>query len=83
MQYKGLPIDSQSAAKMMKSGMHGYSKSEVLNRQADGCGSAVSPLLVPTGMPEDNPFKSEKQRKFLYSQKPAVAKKFAMHGKTK
>jgi len=25
------------------------------------------------------PFKSEKQRKFLYSQKPDVAKKFEMH----
>jgi hypothetical protein len=29
------------------------------------------------------PFKSEKQRKHLYSQKPAVAKKFAEHTKSK
>lgn len=27
------------------------------------------------------PFKSEKQRKYLWSQKPEVAKKFASHGK--
>lgn len=27
------------------------------------------------------PFRSDKQRKFLYSQKPTVAKKFASHGK--
>lgn len=25
------------------------------------------------------PFKSDKQRRYLYSQKPAVAKKFAAH----
>jgi len=28
------------------------------------------------------PFKSEKQRRYLYANKPAVAKKFAEHGKT-
>lgn len=27
------------------------------------------------------PFQSEKQRKYLWSQKPEVAKKFARHGK--
>ena len=27
------------------------------------------------------PFKSEKQQKFLYAKKPAVAKKFAEHSK--
>jgi len=27
------------------------------------------------------PFKSEKQRKYLYWQKPAVAKKYASHSK--
>jgi hypothetical protein len=40
-------------------------------------------LNVPSNMPDDNPFKSDKQRKFLYSQKPEVAKKFAMHSKKK
>lgn len=29
------------------------------------------------------PFKSEQQRKYLYSQKPDVAKKFATHGDKK
>ena len=29
------------------------------------------------------PFKSEKQRKYLYSQKPEVAKKFAEHSPKK
>ena len=29
------------------------------------------------------PFVSEKQRKYLYSQKPEVAKKFAEHGSMK
>jgi len=29
------------------------------------------------------PFKSEKQRKYLYAKKPSVAKKFAKHGKKK
>ena len=29
------------------------------------------------------PFKSAKQRKYLYAAKPAVAKKFAAHKKTK
>lgn len=29
------------------------------------------------------PFQSDKQRKYLYSQKPAVAKKFARHSKRK
>ena len=29
------------------------------------------------------PFKSAKQRRYLYSQKPEVAKKFAKHGKRK
>jgi hypothetical protein len=29
------------------------------------------------------PFKSDKQRRYLYSQKPAVAKKFAEHSKSK
>ena len=28
------------------------------------------------------PFKSEKQRRYLYSQKPEVAKKFAAHSDT-
>lgn len=30
-----------------------------------------------------SPFKSQKQRKFLYANKPAVAKKFARHSKQK
>jgi hypothetical protein len=29
------------------------------------------------------PFKSDKQRKYLYKNKPAVAKKFAKHSKKK
>lgn len=29
------------------------------------------------------PFKSAKQRKYLYAKKPAVAKKFAKHSKAK
>jgi hypothetical protein len=29
------------------------------------------------------PFKSEKQRKYLYAKKPEVAKKFAEHSKPK
>ena len=29
------------------------------------------------------PFKSEKQRKYLYAKKPKVAKKFAEHSKKK
>ena len=29
------------------------------------------------------PFKSESQRKYLWSQKPEVARKFASHGKEK
>ena len=29
------------------------------------------------------PFESEKQRKFLYAKKPAVAKKFAAHEEKK
>lgn len=29
------------------------------------------------------PFKSARQRRFLYAKKPAVAKKFAAHGKKK
>lgn len=29
------------------------------------------------------PFKSEKQRKYLYAKLPKVAKKFAKHGKNK
>lgn len=31
------------------------------------------------GVDPNNPFKSDKQRKFLYANKPSVAKKFAMH----
>ncbi len=80
MQYKGLPIDSESAAKMMKSSMHGKTKSDVISRQADGH-IGGSTLEVPAGMSADNPFKSDKQRKFLFAKKPEVAKKFAMHGK--
>lgn len=30
-----------------------------------------------------SPFKSEKQRKYLFSQKPEVAKKFVKHSKKK
>ena len=62
--------------------VHGRRKSEVLQTAADGHLNG-SFLNVPTGMSETNPFKSEKQRKFLYSQKPEVAKKFAAHGKMK
>jgi hypothetical protein len=29
------------------------------------------------------PYKSNKQRRFLFAKKPAVAKKFAKHGKSK
>lgn len=35
------------------------------------------------GVDPNNPFKSEKQRKFLYANKPSVAKKFAKHSMKK
>lgn len=68
----------------IKATIHGVPKSEILNRQSDGCGGMGASITnSPSGMPEGNPFKSEKQRKFLYSQKPSVAKKFALHSKKK
>ena len=33
------------------------------------------------GVDAKNPFVSGKQRKYLYSQKPSVAKKYAKHGR--
>ena len=60
--------------------MHGIRKSEVVQRIADGTGSQYHGFLTcPSGMPENNPFKSAKQRAFLAINKPEIAKKFAMH----
>ena len=65
-----------------KAKMHGQHKSEIIQRQADGCGSKTDSFLtMPSGMPKDNPFKSDKQRKFLWKNKPTVAKKFSLHTK--
>ena len=58
---------------------NGMKRSEIVCHQGDGNPKGGSFLNVPSNMKEDNPFKSNKQRKFLFSQKPDVAKKFAMH----
>ena len=78
------PVPEGMTAEQYRFMAHGMRKDEVLNHQADGHGSGgEGTLKVPTGMSETNPFKSDKQRKFLAINKPEIAHKFAMHSKKK
>jgi hypothetical protein len=75
-------VDAIKMAKALKK-IHGMPKAEILNRQADGTGSKFeSYLTCQSGMPEDNPFKSKAQQRYLFAKKPKLAKEFAAKTKS-
>ena len=77
MKYRGYPMLTGELAAMMKTKMNGGNKTQILNRQGDGCASSShSFITAPSGMPEDNPL-SRKGKKIMSNMKSQYGEKKA------
>lgn len=58
----------------IKTRLHGCINKEVVTRQG------MSKWMgQPSGLPENNPFQSESQRRFMYAKHPKIAKRWSAH----